>query len=110
MDIQFEEISHVLAKLNETINSSASLGLGEAVRLAMEFEKGVAEIHAKKAITASNPNVVKLLKNLGERDEEHYGFLREFALKRGIMVEESLPAGYAKICRRHWWKWTKRAP
>lgn len=92
VDLPFEEIAPLLKRAEEVLRNPGAMAPADALKLAMEFEKSVAETHMRKAITLSNPKISNLMNSLGKKDAEHYDFLAKLARKRGILpVERVIP-------------------
>ena len=85
LDIDVSGLPETLAKIGEILNSSQALSAEQAIKFALDCEASVAELHFRKAITISNPKISGLMRNLGEKDKDHFGFLEKFAQKRGSL-------------------------
>ncbi|HLE60357.1 MAG TPA: hypothetical protein VI700_02375 [Thermoanaerobaculaceae bacterium] len=84
VDVDLEAIQKELQQVERVHGAVGELSLREAVVLAIEFEKGVAEVHSRPAIAGSNPEVGSMLRSLHSADLKHYTLLVEFAQKRGF--------------------------
>ena len=87
ISIDISGLSEMLAKIDEALKSTQSLSSDQAIIFAVDCEKSAAEVHFKKAITISNPQIAGLMKNLGQKDKDHFAFLSKIARDRGIPAE-----------------------
>jgi rubrerythrin len=84
VDVDLDAINTELKQIEKVAESAGQLSLHEAVVLAIGFESGVAEVHSRPAIAASNPKVSSMLASLHGADMRHYNLLVAFAQKRGF--------------------------
>lgn len=85
LDIDVSGLPEEMAKIDEVMNSPQSFSAEQAIRFALDCEESVAELHFRKAIAISNPKISGLMKNLGDKDKEHLGYLQKFAGERGTL-------------------------
>ncbi len=85
VEVNLEEIQRAIARIGAIRNGGNPPELKEAVRLALEFETGAAEVHIRSAIKQANADVSRLLDSLGTSDKQHVSSLRAFAEKRGLL-------------------------
>jgi hypothetical protein len=67
-----------------------------AVEIALEFEASAAESHSRGALKALNPEMERLLRNLGGEDQLHVGRLKDFAARRCSAPRSTVHAQKAK--------------
>jgi rubrerythrin len=82
VDVELDAIHRELQQLETVREAAGQFTLHEAVVVAIEFEKGVAEVHSRPVIAKSNPEVGKMLRSLHSADLQHYTSLVDFAKKR----------------------------
>jgi len=87
ISIDVSGLSEMLAKIDEIMKADQPITPDQAIIFAIDCEKSAAELHFKKAITVSNPNIAGLMKNLGLKDKDHFSFLINVAKERGIPHE-----------------------
>ena len=84
VDIDPDELGREVAELETVLESVRRLSLREALVLAIQFEGGVAELHARRAIAKTNPDVARVFGTLHLADERHREALIELAVRRGF--------------------------
>ena len=87
ISLDISGLSEMLAKIDELIKASQPLTPDQAIIFAIDCERSAAELHFRKAITISNPKIAGLMKNLGQKDKDHFSFLIKVAKDRGIPSE-----------------------
>lgn len=71
-------------ELETALDAARRFSLREALVIAIQFEGGVAELHARPAIAKANPEVARTLGDLRAADERHRNALNELARRRGF--------------------------
>ncbi len=84
VEVDLAALQAEVAQLEGVREATARLSLHEALVIAMEFEKGVAEVHSRRAIAEANPDLARLLASLQAGDERHHQALMGLARKRGL--------------------------
>ena len=84
VDVDLEAVQREVTQLEKVRCAAPNLSLHEALIIAMEFERGVAEVHSRRAIAEANPDLARLLASLQAGDERHHETLLELARKRGL--------------------------
>ncbi len=84
VDVDLDALRREVAQLESVRSAAPKLSLHEALVLAMEFEKGVAEVHSRRAIAMANPELAGLLASLQAGDERHHKALLTLARGRGL--------------------------
>jgi rubrerythrin len=84
VELDLEALKREVAQLENIRRAAPHLSLHEALVIAMEFEKGVAEVHSREAVAKANPDVSRVLGSLQAGDQRHFDALLAFARGRGL--------------------------
>ncbi len=84
VEIDPDVLVREVEELEKVLEAARRLSLHEALVIAIQFEGGVAEVHARPAIAKANPDVARTLGNLHAADERHRNALIELAVRRGF--------------------------
>ncbi|MBZ5587851.1 MAG: hypothetical protein LAO05_04755 [Acidobacteriia bacterium] len=84
VELDVEALRREVAQLENVRRAAPQVSLHEALVIAMEFEKGVAEVHSRKAVAKANPDVARLQGSLQAADQRHFDALLAFARGRGL--------------------------
>jgi rubrerythrin len=85
IDADLTEIEESTSRVQRLRDSERPPSLAEAVAIALAFEEGAAEYHARGAVVQANPDISRLLGSLSSADRHHVANLREFAAKRALL-------------------------
>ncbi|OYV95931.1 MAG: hypothetical protein B7Z68_06375 [Acidobacteria bacterium 21-70-11] len=84
VEIDLDVLMREVEELERALEAARRFSLHEALVIAIQFEGGVAELHARQAIAKANPDVARTLGNLHAGDERHRNALIELASRRGF--------------------------
>ena len=84
VDVDLELMVRVQAEVTALRGSSPQPTLAEAVAFAVRLETSAAESHYRNATKSLNPELQRLLSNLGSEDRGHLDRLKSFAASRGF--------------------------
>ncbi len=84
VEIDPDVLAREVEELEKALEAAPRFSLREALVIAIQFEGGVAELHARPAIAKANPDVARTLGNLHAADERHRLALIDLASRRGF--------------------------
>lgn len=84
VEIDPDVLAREVEELEKALEAARRFSLHEALVIAIQFEGGVAEVHARPAIAKANPDVARMLGDLHAADERHRKALIQLASSRGF--------------------------
>ena len=84
VDIEMKSIDEALAEVAAHRKAIQPPSLANAVAIAYRLETSAAESHYRNATKSLNPELQRLLSNLGSEDRGHLDRLKSFAASRGF--------------------------